>query len=324
MGCGHRAPAASPGGSGLQSGVEDCLFRLPPRPAHGVHWDTAVRLYSGPVSPFRIAIAQLPITGDARQNGRKVRASMREAAAGGARLIQFPEGMLSGYAKNPIQDWAEVSWPVVREELEQVLALAAELNLWVVLGSAHPLTPPHWPHNSLYIISDQGQLVNRYDERYCSFTETTRFYTPGTEPVTFDVDGFRFGCVVCVEINFPHLFMEYDRLGVDCLLLSSYPIDQIFYLKARAHAAIHNYWIALSVPAECAGLMMSGLIGPDGEPLKHLTTEEGLVIDDMDRKAPELDIALHKARPWRAVAGTGEFYASSLVDDPRSADKTCL
>jgi predicted amidohydrolase len=29
---------------------------------------------------------------------------MREAAAGNTRLVQFPEGMLSGYAKNPIQD----------------------------------------------------------------------------------------------------------------------------------------------------------------------------------------------------------------------------
>ena len=59
--------------------------------------------------------------------------------------------MLSGYAKNPIQDWTEVEWPTVRAELAAVAALAAELKLWVVLGSAHPLTPPNRPHNSLYI-----------------------------------------------------------------------------------------------------------------------------------------------------------------------------
>lgn len=34
---------------------------------------------------------------------------MRVAAAGGAQLVQFPEGMLSGYAKNPIQDWADTA-----------------------------------------------------------------------------------------------------------------------------------------------------------------------------------------------------------------------
>jgi predicted amidohydrolase len=144
------------------------------------------------MSAFRIAIAQLPITADARRNGRKVRVIMREAAAGHARLVQFPEGMLSGYAKNPIQDWSEVNWQIVREELEQIMVLAAELRIWVALGSAHPLTPPHRPHNSLYIISDQGELVNRYDKRICSHTETTRFYSPGLEPVVFDVDWFSF------------------------------------------------------------------------------------------------------------------------------------
>lgn len=275
-------------------------------------------------SLFPIAIAQIPITGDARVNGHKIREEMREASKGGARLIQFPEGALSGYAKNPIQDWAEVDWQIVREELEAIMALAAELKLWVVLGSAHPLTAPHWPHNSLYIISDEGQIINRYDKRICSYTEVTRFYTAGCEPVVFDVDGFRFGCIICVEINFPHLFMEYNQLGVDCLLLSAYPIDEIFYTKAIAHAAIHNYWIGLSVPSECSHLMMSGLIGPDGLPLKHMTTNEGLVIQSMDKNAPELDIALNKARPWRASIDKNDLYKTRHLNDPRSTNRTGL
>ena len=99
---------------------------------------------------------------------------MREAATAGARLVQFPEGMLSGYAVEQVQDWAEVDWPGVRQELEAVAALARELSLWVVLGSAHPLTSPHRPHNSLYVISDEGLLVDRYDKRLCSHTEITR------------------------------------------------------------------------------------------------------------------------------------------------------
>lgn len=249
---------------------------------------------------------------------------MEDAVAGGARLIQFPEGMLSGYAKNPIQDWAEVDWQSVRDELESIVALARELKIWVVLGSAHQLTPPHWPHNSLYIISDTGQIVHRYDKRLCSYTETTRFYSPGREPVVFEVDGFRFGCMICVEINFPGLLLEYDQLGVDCLLLSAYPVDTIFFTKARAHAAIHNLWVGLSVPFECRALMKSSLIGPNGDLLKEIGSSEGVVIAEIDRDAPELDIPLNKARPWRAVASTGEFYREWLVEDPRSDDKSCM
>lgn len=274
--------------------------------------------------PLPIAIAQMPITGDARKNGNQIRELMREAAVGGARLIQFPEGTLSGYAKHPIQDWSEVNWQIVRAELEAIMVLAGQLNLWVVLGSAHPLTPPRWPHNSLYIISDEGQILNRYDKRICSFTEVTRFYTPGDAPVVFDIDGFRFGCIICVEINFPALFMEYSQLGVDCLLLSAYPVDEIFYVKARAHAAIHNCWVGLSVSSECSHMMMSGLIGPDGAPLKQMKTNAGLVIETMDKHAPEFDIALHKARPWRSSISTNELYNTRHLNDPRSTNRTCL
>ncbi len=274
--------------------------------------------------PFRLAIAQLPISGNAHLNGTHVRQAMGEAAQQNARLIHFPEGMLSGYVQNPILDWAEVNWHSVREELETIMALAAKLNLWVVLGSAHPLTPPHWPHNSLYIISDRGKLVNRYDKRVCSFTEVTRFYTPGYEPVVFDIDGFRFGCLLCVEINFPALFMEYDQLGVDCLLLSAYPVDEIFYLKVRAQAAIHSCWVSLSAPSETAFLMMSGLVSPSGERLKHMETAQGVVVDDLDRSAPELDIALNKARPWRASIPTDPRYKTRQLNDPRSTNRTLV
>jgi len=213
--------------------------------------------------PFRIAIAQIPITRDVHKNADRIRQAATEAAKGNARLIQFPEGMLSGYAKETVQDWNEVDWQAVREELKAIMALTAKLNIWIVLGSSHPLTPPHWPHNSLYIISDEGKLVNRYDKRIISYTEVTKFYTPGTEPVVFEVDGYRFGCVICVEINFPKLFIEYGELGIDCLLFSAYPVDAIFDIKARALAAIHNYWISLATPAETASFINSEIIGPD-------------------------------------------------------------
>jgi carbon-nitrogen hydrolase len=78
------------------------------------------------VTSLRIAIAQLPVTGDARKNGRQVRDAMHTAAAGGARLVQFPEGMLSGYAKNPIRSWAEVDWVVVRAGLSHRFDLLHE------------------------------------------------------------------------------------------------------------------------------------------------------------------------------------------------------
>jgi predicted amidohydrolase len=270
---------------------------------------------------LRIATTQPAARADVHHNGRTARDLMRQAATAQARLIHFPEGFLSGYAKEQVADWDDVDWTAVRDELGRVAELAAELGIWVVLGSAHPLTPPHRPHNSLYVISDRGQIVNRYDKRFCSNTEITRFYTPGFEPVVFDVDGYRFGCALCIEVNFPQLFAEYERLGVDCLLLSAWPVDSVLYLKARAHAAINCYWLSLSVPEQSADLMRSAIIGPDGSEVAAVEVSSAPAIAILDRHAPEFHIALDLARPWRAVANQGDIYSSRRVDDLRSADR---
>ncbi|PKH41291.1 Predicted amidohydrolase [Nocardioides alpinus] len=273
---------------------------------------------------FRVALAQVPISGDARVNGDTIRTAMRRASEAGARLVQLPEGALSGYAKNPITDWAEVDWGVVRSELESIMRLAAELELWVVLGSAHPLSSPRLPHNSVYVISDAGQVVDRYDKRRLSHTEVTEFYTAGSEPVVFDIDGYRFGLVVCVEINFPELFIEYAGLGVDCLLFSSYPVDSVFAVKARAYAAIHCYWVSMTNPSETSTFCPSSVFGPNGDILATVDGAEGVVTVELDRDAPEFDIALTKARPWRASVPSDPAYDTRSLDDPRSRDRTCL
>ncbi|MFN3514034.1 MAG: carbon-nitrogen hydrolase family protein [Phenylobacterium sp.] len=216
---------------------------------------------------LRIAVAQIPVTTDARANGREIRAAMRAAAGAGARLIQFPEGAASGYpsgaAKAMLAGWA-VDWAALREELEEIAALAAELSLWTVVGSSHALTAPNRPHNSLYVISDTGRLVARYDKRLLSFSELADWYAPGAEPLVFEVDGFRFGCALCIEIQFPEIFVEYARLGIDCLLLSSFSRDPMFAIQVQGHAACNAYWIGFAVPAQCGDAASSGLAGPDG------------------------------------------------------------
>lgn len=269
-----------------------------------------------------VATCQPAASTDPRANGAEVRRMLEEAAAAGARLAHFPEGFLSGYAVAEVSSWVGFDWALARRELEEVAALAGELGIWVVLGSAHPLTAPHLPHNSLYVISDEGRLVDRYDKRRCSHTEVTRFYTPGFEPVVFEVDGFRFGTVICIEVNFPDVFADYGRLGVDCLLLSAYPVDSMFATKARAYAAIHNYWVSLSVPAQSTHLFHSGLIGPHGEVLADAGATAGLVVAALDREDPALHVALDVARPWRATARAGHIYEERRVTDERSRVRT--
>lgn len=275
---------------------------------------------------FRLATAQSPIVNDVRENGTAIRALMRQAAAAGARLVHFPEGAASGYPSGDLRPamlgWA-VDWAALREELEATAALSGELGIWTVVGANHPLTPPNRPHNSLYVISDRGEIAARYDKRLLSFTEVTDWYAPGTAPLTFAVDGFRFGCALCIEIQFQEVFLEYGALGVDVLLLSSFSRDPMFAVQAQGHAACNTYWISFSVPAQCSDAAPSGLIGPGGQWIARCPDDRtpGLTVNDLDRAAPDLDMPLHKARPWRARARSGELHNPARVSDPRSDDR---
>jgi predicted amidohydrolase len=277
---------------------------------------------------IRIATVQTEVTTDPAANGRTVRAALRQAARDGARIAHLCEGSLSGYAgqDKPHFDGWRIDWAPVRDELRRTAEFAGQLGMWVVIGGNHRLTGNHWPHNSLWIINDRGALVDRYDKRYCSNTEITRFYTPGTQARTFDVDGFRFGCLICIEINFPELWLEQADLGVDCVLFSTFSEDPIFDVLARGHAAANGLWVSIAVPAQRSDAMPSGLIGPHGYRLAAAPTDQrpAVVGADLDRCDPNLDIALHKARPWRHLARSGTLYQPRRVNDPRSADHTAF
>lgn len=273
--------------------------------------------------PLRVATAQSTVTADVRENGRHVRELMSSARAAGCRLVHFPEGALSGYVKSQIQDWGAVDWKALREELDAVAEHSARLGLWTVVGCNHRLTAPNRPHNSLYVISDKGTLVGRYDKRLCSNTELTDWYAPGMEPLVFDVDGVRIGMALCVEVQFPEVFMEYARFGVDCMLFSAYSNDPMYGILAQAHAAVNNFWLSLSVPALEGNPLSAGFIGPDGQFLgkAEKNSGEALVFGNIDRSNPQFDIALNKARPWRAAARSGEIYAERRVADPQSDNR---
>jgi len=273
--------------------------------------------------PLWIATAQSLITADVAANGRHIRQLMAEARAAGARLVHFPEGALSGNAKAQLSHWAAVDWSGLRQELGAICAAARELDIWVVLGCSHQLTPPNRPHNSLYVISATGDLTTRYDKRLCSHTEISDWYSAGSEPVVFDVDGVRFGCALCIEVQFPELFAQNAALGVECMLLSAYARDPIFAVLAQAHAATNNVWLSLATPAQCGAALASRFIGPDGNVLSGAPerAEPCLIRGAIDRDDPRFAIALTKARPWRQAARQGDIYRSHAAGDPRSSNR---
>lgn len=267
---------------------------------------------------MKIAAAQSIITGDIAENGRTIRALIEQAAHEGARLVNFCEGALSGYAKaqiNSPENWLDLDWTTHDTELAAIADTCKRLNIFAVVGSAHPLPAPHPPHNSQYVFSDDGSLIGHYDKRFLSHSELQGWFTPGTQALTFEVDGYRFGCLTCIEVQFPELFMDYERRDVDAILFSSYGIRSFFQIALRAHAGFNCVWISGATPAQTAHEGPAGIIGPDGKVVAHCAAEQRnqLAFATLDRNDPSFDGALNKARPWRRQARQGDIYRKKQI-----------
>ena len=284
---------------------------------------------------IRMAVAQTtsfdnPLDSDGlRRSGLEIRRLMHQAHEAGARLIHFPEGATCAPNKRIMSasgpetvgpsDWTRFAWDVLHEELEATRRLAGELGIWTVLGSVHQLTEPHRPHNSLYVVSDRGRLVTRYDERMLSNTKVLFMYSPGGVPVTFDVDGFCFGCALGMEAHFPEIFIEYERLDVDCVLFSTTDgasvSNQAFSVEVQGHAASHRYWVSLAALARPGLAAPSGIAAPGGQWAACCAADGTPSIAVLDISDDPDDLA----RPWRRAARTGIYEAHRADGDPRSA-----
>ncbi|UXN57788.1 carbon-nitrogen hydrolase family protein [Phyllobacterium zundukense] len=282
----------------------------------------------------RVAVAQTSLFNDPRDisglraSGMEMRSLMRDAHKADARLIHFPEGAMCSPNKRVMSengpreigpsDWTRFEWAVLREELSATSKLAKELKLWAVFGSVHQLTPPHRPHNSLYVVSDRGELVTRYDERMLSNTKISFMYSPGKTPVTFDVDGVRFGCALGMEAHYPEIFTEYEQLEADCILFSTTgetpSVAPAFAAEVLGHAASNTYWVSYSAHAPQSLTVPSGIAAPDGRWTAQCPRDG----------TPSIAVANIKtdpgnpARPWRRTARSDVYEPHRVDSDPRS------
>ncbi|WP_201863354.1 carbon-nitrogen hydrolase family protein [Microvirga soli] len=284
------------------------------------------------MSELKIALAQTLVTPDVEANASRMRELMHRAKAEGADLIHFTEGALSGYGRKeivPFECWTTADWNRLHAKSQDIAALAGELGLWTVFGSVHRLDDGQPPHNCLYVIGSDGKLITRYNKRLCSHSEINGLYTPGFDPVVFTVNGVCFGCVICIEIRFPEIFEQYQELGVQCLLFSTFTAgrysdqdarqDAIFGITAQAHAANNSYWISMVTPANPVQGSSTQFIDPLGNVVVLATRHNNeIVIGRISLEAGSAWAATERARIGREEARRGDIYRSRASKSARS------
>jgi predicted amidohydrolase len=209
-----------------------------------------------------------------------------------------------------------------------------------LLGSTHRLANGHFPHNSIYIINDQGQIVDRYDKRFCTGTLEPNasldhlHYSPGDHFSVFEIDGFRASVLICYDYRFPELYRELKRQGVQIVFQSFHNARrdyrtfryrniwrELVPATMMCHAATNYFWISATNSTAKYSLWGSFFVRPDGRITGKLPVQQpGVLFSEVDAGVELWDASA----PWRERAMRGELHSGTLVDDPRSVDRTCF
>ena len=282
-----------------------------------------------PSGIIKIATCQFPVSSDINYNAGQIADLARQAADKGADIAHFPECALSGYAGTDFDSFDNYDWPLLKEKTLEIMALAAERKLWLAVGSSCRLTEPNKPHNCLYLISPQGKIADRYDQRFCTEIDLAN-YTPGNRFVVFDINGVRCALLICFDLRFPEIYRALYKMGVRCIFQSFYNARQkgpsvhseIMRQTMQAHAAINNFWVSLSNSCAWFCPYCSCFIQPDGRIVEQLPDhKESLAISTANLSETFYD----PSAPYRDLAIDGILTnGPEKLDDPRSTDTTSL
>lgn len=197
-----------------------------------------------------IALVQLRSPATPQAAWDHVEPLVRQAAAGGARLIATPEGT------NLLEQRRDRRAGVIAPQNDDLVvtrlcALAAELGVWILIGSAIVRSDQAGDDraaNRSLLVDDKGAIVAAYDKLHVfdvdlptgeSHRESAAI-RPGDRAVIADTPWGGLGLTVCYDVRFPQLFRALARAGADMIAVPAaftVPTGQAHWetlLRARA------------------------------------------------------------------------------------------
>jgi predicted amidohydrolase len=172
---------------------------------------------------------------------------VREAVAAGAQLIATPEGTNILQRDKPALFAAMA--PAERDPAVVGLrALADELGVWLLIGSALVRREDGQCANRSMLIAPNGAVAATYDKLHMfdvdlptgEHIRESASYTPGDRAVVAEAAGARLGLTICYDVRFPALHRALAVAGAEVLTVPSAftrPTGQAHWevlLRARA------------------------------------------------------------------------------------------
>jgi predicted amidohydrolase len=252
---------------------------------------------------FRAALVQLRASRAIHPNLDQAEALIRQAARGGADYVQTPENTAL-MELEPQRVLAQVQPEEESVPLARLRALAAELGLWLHVGSLGIKIGDSRVANRSYLIGPDGEIAARYDKLHMfdvdlaggeSYRES-QYYGPGSKAVIADLPWGRLGMTICYDLRFPGLYRALATEGANLISIPAAFTKQTgqahWHVLVRARAIETGAFV---LAATQGGLHENGretfghslIVSPWGEILAEAGEDPGVVFADIDLAASE-------------------------------------
>jgi predicted amidohydrolase len=215
------------------------------------------------VANWKVAGVQMDCRfGDKPHNLGVMRARLREAAAQGARLVVFPECILTGYGFQNLEEAQPLAETIPGPSSLTIAADCQSLNVWAVYGLLERDPTTGHLFNACALVGPDG-VAGGYRKVHLPCLGVDRFVTGGDRPfAVHDLGGLRIGINICYDGSFPEAARVLALLGADLVVLpTNWPTNAAktaeYLVPARA-LENHIYYLAVNRIGEEQGFRFIG------------------------------------------------------------------
>jgi predicted amidohydrolase len=271
---------------------------------------------------FRVGLVQMCTGRDVEKNIADAGALIRQAAAQGAQYVQTPE-ITTLMEPERARLFATIRPDDGNPAVARFSELAAELKLWLHIGSMPILFGSGRIANRSFLFQPSGEVAARFDKIHMfavdlpggeSYRESKN-YQSGDAAVLSRLPWGTLGLTVCYDLRFPHLYRALAQAGADFLAIPSAFTAKTgaahWHILMRARAIENGSFV---FAAAQAGKHESGresyghslIVAPWGEILADAGQErEAVIVADIDvakvAEARQRIPSLQHDRPFQVV-----------------------